>query len=124
MGRETNHIPDAWPGLLDREQLCAYVGLGDQTLMRILPVRPVDLGIGVVRWSRVQIDQWIAGLPPRLRAGRNSTQDKSAPAAAPADIEQEMAEQRRSEAIARVKARALEKTKRGKNPACPARQEA
>jgi predicted DNA-binding transcriptional regulator AlpA len=123
MARDSTHIPDAWPGLLDREQLCAYVGIGDQTLMRILPVRPVDLGIGVVRWSRVQIDHWIAGLPPRLRAGRNSTQDMTAPAA-PADIQQDMADQRRREAVERVRARALEGAKRGKNSARPARQEA
>lgn len=64
MPREFGHIPEAWPALLDRPQLCAYVGLSDQTLARILPVHPVDLGVRDVRWKRIDIDQRIGGLPP------------------------------------------------------------
>jgi predicted DNA-binding transcriptional regulator AlpA len=121
MAREFGHIPEAWPALLDRPQLCAYVGLSDQTLARILPVHPVDLGVRGIRWKRLEIDQWIISLPPRLPYGQDSSQASDS---ATADGEHAAAEQRRNEALERVKARAREKTNRGKNPARPARQEA
>lgn len=120
MTREFGHIPEAWPALLDRPQLCAYVGLSDQTLARILPVHPVDLGVRGIRWKRFEIDQWINSLPPRLPFGQDSSQASGATA----DGEHAAAEQRRNEALARVKARAREKANRGKDPAHPARQKA
>lgn len=122
MPREFGHIPEAWPALLDRTQLAAYVGFAEQTLMRILPVRPVDLGIRGVRWKRREIDEWIENLPHQLPTAQDSPHDVNA--SAPDQGEHDPAEDRRREALARVRARALEKVKRGKGSARPARQEA
>lgn len=121
MAREFGHIPEAWPAILDRVQLCAYVGLSDQTLARILPVPPVDFGIRGIRWRRVEIDQWLISLPARLPYGQESSQASDSSAG---DGEHAAAEQRRNEALERVKARARKKANRGKDPARPARQEA
>lgn len=122
MGREFGHIPEAWPALLDRAQLAAYVGFAEQTLMRILPVRPVDCGIRGTRWKRREIDEWIDNLPHQLPGGKDSAH--VAAASTPADGEHDPAEERRAEALARVKARALKRVNRGKGAARPARQEA
>lgn len=62
---EPRHIPDAWPALLSREQLCAYVGIGWATLIKICPVRAVDLGANLLRYNRAQIDAWLNSLPAR-----------------------------------------------------------
>ena len=62
-----HEVPQAWPLLLTREQLCAYLGgLSWGTLTKILPVAPLDLGANVLRYSRPQVDAWAATLPPRL----------------------------------------------------------
>lgn len=122
MGREFGHIPEAWPALLDRAQLAAYVGFAEQTLMRILPVRPVDCGVRGIRWKRREIDDWIDNLPHRLPGSKDSAHAEDA--SPPDHGEHDPAEERRNDALARVKARALKKVNRGKGPARPARQEA
>jgi hypothetical protein len=63
-------IPDAWPALMTREQVCAYLSIGAATFAKICPVAPLDLGANVLRWSRVQIDAWVAKVPPRLTAAK------------------------------------------------------
>lgn len=54
-----------WPLLLTREQLCDYLQVSWSSLSKSCPVAPLELGVNVVRYSRLQIDEWIAGLPPR-----------------------------------------------------------
>lgn len=58
-------IPAAWPLLLNKEQLCAYLGVCERTLSKICPVAPLDLGANVVRYDRRQIDAWVERLPAR-----------------------------------------------------------
>jgi len=104
---DPKHVPEAWPLLLSKEQLCAYIGVSTATLTRICPVRPLDLGANVVRYSRPQIEDWVATLPPRL-IGRK-------PDALPVDAEvvqdaaaapsAENAEDRPMNAIERARAR-------------------
>lgn len=64
----------AWPPLLlTREQLCDYLQVSWSSLSKRCPVAPIELGVNVVRYSRLQIDDWIAGLPPRdKRSGRET----------------------------------------------------
>lgn len=72
-------IPEAWPQLLSREQLCAYLGgLSWDTVKKILPVAPIDLGANVLRYRRPEIDSWIERCPakgPRLPDAGSSTHD-------------------------------------------------
>ncbi len=99
-------IPEAWPLLLTREQLCAYLGgISAPTLGRICPVAPLDLGVHLLRYDRRQIDAWIAGLPPRLPRGDGTSQD------APPAPDLDAAESRTDSAIERAAARAKEGTR-------------
>lgn len=62
----THHIPEAWPLLLTREQLCAYLGgLSWETVKKVLTVAPVDLGANVLRYRRPEIDAWVDTRPAR-----------------------------------------------------------
>lgn len=96
-----------WPLLLDRGQLCEYLGASWRTLKNVLTVRPVDMGANVIRYSRVQIDEWVATLPPRLLASKNqSCVDEEAGAQAEHTGEGDRAESRAGAALDRVRARA------------------
>lgn len=105
---DPKHVPEAWPLLLSKEQLCAYIGVSTATLARICPVRPLDLGANVVRYHRAQIEEWVGTLPPRLigqkpvdlPATSKGVQDES-PATST-----EIAEDRPLNAIERARARA------------------
>ncbi|WP_427792208.1 hypothetical protein [Brevundimonas diminuta] len=67
------HIPEAWPALLSRDQLRAYVGgMSDETLSKVCPVAPVELGANLLRYPRDQVDRWVAGLQPRPGGLRKS----------------------------------------------------
>lgn len=96
------HVPETWPTLLSRDQLCAYIGVGAETITKICPVRPLDLGANLLRYSRRQIDDWVATLPPRLLVVRQVSDD----AADAASISKEVAESRTEAALDRVRARA------------------
>ena len=96
------HVPETWPTLLSRNQLCAYIGVGAETITRICPVRPLDLGANLVRDSRRQIDDWVATLPPRLMVAQHVRGD---PAEAPS-VQEEEVENRAEAALERVRARA------------------
>ena len=62
----THPIPEAWPLLLTRDQLRAYLGgMAAETLFKVCPIPPVDLGANILRYSRLQIDAWVATLTPR-----------------------------------------------------------
>ena len=95
--------------MLSRDQLCAYIGVCEATLIRICPVRPRDLGANVVRYDRRQIDAWVEGLPPRLMDQRSralpteasASQDAPPPSPAADEIED-----RAAASLARVRARA------------------
>lgn len=82
-------IPEAWPLLLSREQLRAYLGgIGDATLRKVCPIAPVDLGANVLRYYRAEVDAWVAGLSHRgLRAAIEAAQD--APAALTVNVSSE-----------------------------------
>jgi len=72
--RERQTVPEAWPTLLNREQLCAYVSMPWSTISKVCPVAPVDLGLNVLRYSRQKIDEWVSNLPPRLE--RSGSRDR------------------------------------------------
>lgn len=96
------HVPETWPALLSRDQLCAYIGVGADTITRICPVRPLDLGANLVRYSRQQVDEWVATLPPRLMMSRRAQGDTEE---VPVVVE-ETSETRAEAALDRVRARA------------------
>lgn len=115
-------IPPAWPLLLTREQLCAYLGgLSWGTLSKVLPVAPLDLGANVLRYSRPQIDAWAAGLPPRLPKGLQhdlkASHDEEAcdRVAVSDDLEAEPAS-RPAAALERARQRALGLSGKGRSP--------
>jgi hypothetical protein len=95
-------IPEAWPALLSREQLCAYAGgISDATLRKVCPVAAVDLGANVLKYRRAEVDAWLASLPHRgLRLVAQSEQD------APIEVEAPAANDRASAAVAKAQARA------------------
>ncbi|MEM6504795.1 MAG: helix-turn-helix domain-containing protein [Planctomycetota bacterium] len=63
----------AWPALLDRETLAAYLSVSATTLNQLrnsgrLGPREHEFGKRCPRWSRVEVDQWIAaGCPNRAQ---------------------------------------------------------
>jgi len=67
--RVVGSIPQAWPALLTREQVCAYVGMSADSFANACPVAPVILGVRLLRWRRSDIDAWVEGLPNRLMRG-------------------------------------------------------
>lgn len=96
-----------WPLLLNRDQLCEYLGASWRTLKNVLTVRPVDMAANVIRYSRVQIDEWVATLPPRLLASKNQNRaDKEAGTKDEHVEEGDTAESRIEAALDRVRARA------------------
>lgn len=104
MTTATHGIPEAWPQLLSREQLCAYLGgLSWDTVKKILPVAPLDLGANVLRYRKPDIDVWVQHLPLKsltsLQPSATSGQD--APEATP-----EHGLDHRSAALERVRRRA------------------
>ena len=103
------HVPNAWPAMLSRDQLCAYIGVSEATLIKICPVTPRDLGANVVRYSRLDVDAWIESLPPRLVGSKkrrlpepgSESQDKLA-----ADTDAAIDLDRPTNALERVRGRA------------------
>ncbi|WP_426051027.1 hypothetical protein [Brevundimonas sp. SL161] len=68
--RATSAAIQGWPPLLmTREQLCNYLQMSWSSLSKRCPVAPLEVGVNVVRYSRLQIDDWIASLPPRDKRG-------------------------------------------------------
>ncbi len=99
------HIPEAWPLFLSPDQLVAYTGLSKDTLAKVCPVAPIDLGANVLRYHRHQIDSWANSLPSRT-VGLRQTPDKvnDEDVAAPGDVVS--GEDRAQAALDRVRARA------------------
>lgn len=56
---------EAWPALMTREHLSGYTSLSTHTLKKICPVSPLDIGANCVRFSRTDVDRWLATLSPR-----------------------------------------------------------
>lgn len=94
-------IPEAWPALLTQEQAAVYCGVSADSFRRVCTIAPRDMGLNVLRWSRSQLDAWIAGLPPRLQRAQADEQD------APAEIEpaRAAAVERQTDALDKVRAR-------------------
>jgi len=61
--REPNAL--GWPLLLNREELCRYLGMSWSTISKVCPIAPVELGANVARYSRTQIDDWVSSCPAR-----------------------------------------------------------
>jgi hypothetical protein len=68
-------IPDAWPALMTRDMVAAYTMMSMSTLLKVCPVAPVDLGAGIVRYRRDDLDAWIKTLLPRLPKYAKAAQD-------------------------------------------------
>lgn len=72
----TDGIPEAWPALMSRDQLRAYLGgIGDATLRMICPIAPVDMGANVIRYRKTEVDGWLARLDHRLPKAKVGEQD-------------------------------------------------
>lgn len=99
-------IPEAWPALLTREQVCAYVGMSADSMSRVCPVPPVALGVKLLRWRRKDIDAWVEGLPSRLLRGGRATTDIDETAPQPFKL---AGEDRRRTAVERANQRALKR---------------
>jgi hypothetical protein len=82
--------------------------MAEETLAKICPVAPVDLGANILRYSRLQIDAWAATLRPRgprlLQDDSRRGQDATVPDEPPVDD----AEIRRQASLARVGQRVKE----------------
>jgi len=91
--------PMAWPSLLTKEQLEAYLGMSWSTIIKVCPVAPVDVGANLVRYSRAQIDEWVSTLPARASNSRLTVIRRAEPPPDEALID------RRPEALNRVAAR-------------------
>lgn len=100
------YVPQAWPALLSKDQLCAYIGISEGTLMKVCPVRPLDLGANVVRYSREQVDAWVATLPPRMIRCALSSEKLERLNESAAETANDCGEVRTVSALDRVRARA------------------
>jgi predicted DNA-binding transcriptional regulator AlpA len=98
------HIPEAWPLLMSRQQVCAFLGMSADTLKQVLPVPALALGAKLLRWRRTDIDEWAAGLPARLPVGAAATETPPPPA------RQIAGDERRFNALERASQRASRKT--------------
>lgn len=98
-------IPEAWPVLLSKTQLAAYLGISSATIARICPVPPLLMSARVLRWRRTDVDLWIGGLPARPRLTNQSND-------APVPLHKIAGEDRRSAAIDRVRDRGARSEKR------------
>lgn len=102
---DPHRIPEAWPLMLSRDQLRAYLGgMAEDTLLSICPVAPLDIGVNLVRYFRPAIDAWAATLGPRIRPALREAAPSSQDAAAPAEVQD--AATRLSDSLDRVRARA------------------
>ncbi len=99
--RRKVQVLNAWPLLLDLDQVSAYVGLSPVTFRKICPVPAIALGVAVTRWNRNQIDEWVNSLPPKNSAVRRA---EPVPAR-PYDVAKEAAEARRSTAVQKIRER-------------------
>ncbi|WP_438852784.1 hypothetical protein [Brevundimonas nasdae] len=59
--------PRRWPLLLNRTELCEYLGLSWSTLKGVLAVSPIDMGASVIRYNRQQIDAWVETRPNKSK---------------------------------------------------------
>lgn len=105
MARTVEDIPEAWPALLSRKKLCAYLGdISTRTLLKVCPVAPLDLGANVILYDRRRVDAWIATLP--LRLPRTGADEQDAP---PEAADPLTANDRPASAVERARRRAGER---------------
>ena len=102
MTRATAEIPEAWPALLTREQLRAYLGgICEKTRAKICPVAPLNMGANILLYNKRKVDAWIDTIPLRLPHARNDQQG-----AVPDDAEPLAANDRPASAVERARRRA------------------
>lgn len=77
---EPDAMLTAWPLLLNKQQLASYLGMSGATLSKVCPVAPIDVGANLVRYSRAQIDEWVATLPARNAEGLKDVLCRAEPA--------------------------------------------
>ena len=103
-------IPEAWPALLSKTQVCAYVGMSWDSLSRTCPVPPVALGVNLLRWRRADIDGWISGLPSRLQSTPQAEgYEERSPGPSPSQL---AGEERRFDALERASQRAMRRVRK------------
>ena len=96
-----------WPLLLNRAEVCEYLGASWSTLKNTLTVRPVDMGANMIRYNREQLKEWAARLPPRSKVPKQSNDvDGEAGALVWNTAETDITESRGEVALDRVRARA------------------
>lgn len=54
-----------WPLMLNRAEVCEYLGASWRTLKNVLTVRPVDMGANMIRYNREELKTWAASRPPK-----------------------------------------------------------
>jgi predicted DNA-binding transcriptional regulator AlpA len=114
---DVGRIPEAWPLLLTRDQVCVYVGMSVDTFKRVCPVPAIALGAKLLRWRKPDIDDWVAGLPARLIGGGAAAENPLL------DAGNIAGEERRFGAVERAKQRASRRTGKTlwKTPKAPSR---
>lgn len=116
---DPRHVPDAWPRLLSKPQLCAYVGVCWATLSRVLTVSPRDLGANVLRYDRLEVDAWVSSLPARAGARLPSAADDAQSASDPSSTADDPARDMtpaRDAALERARARAAGGRRKWRTP--------
>lgn len=100
--RSRPRLVGQWGALLSMNELCEYLAVSPTTLAKICPVHPIDLGVNLVRWRRADIDAWLSTLLPRFT---NKRETGPGPAVTPSLQAHSCANERKSDAIARIKER-------------------
>jgi len=100
--------PNAWPLLMRMETALAYLdNMDERTFKKICPVQPLDLGANVLRYHRMDLDAWAAGVDHRLPKSAAIVNDVPAKSAPPVE---ELSATATMSSLDRVRAR-IEKDK-------------
>lgn len=75
-----------------------YLALSWSTIAKVCTVAPVDIGANVIRYNRLEVDEWVSGLPSK-------TIKRSAPAAGMRPQTADDDSQRRQTALDKIRAR-------------------
>lgn len=75
-----------------------YLALSWSTIAKVCTVAPVDIGANVIRYNRLEVDEWVSGLPSK-------TIKRSAPAAGMQPPTADDDSQRRQAALDKIRAR-------------------
>jgi hypothetical protein len=99
----------AWPLMMTREQVCAYLNISPEMFAKACPVPPIDWGGSGLRWNREHIDAWVASCPPRLTSVQRKADTAAVLPFSPDTPEEMASEERRADSLDRVRKRTAKK---------------